>query len=94
MPDTYKTKKPSKFANTVYAVVAQIPAGTTMSYKEVATAAGSPRAYRRVATLMRQNYDSNIPCHRVIKHDGSPGEYNRGGASAKRARLQTEGVWI
>ena len=94
MPDIYKTKKPNELATTVYKVVASIPVGNTMSYKEVAVAAGSPQAYRRVATLMRQNYDPNIPCHRVIKHDGSPGEYNRGGASIKSALLRSEGVQL
>lgn len=61
-----------------------------MSYKDVAAAAGSPRAYRRVATLMKQNFDPTIPCHRVIHSDGTVGDYNRGGPAAKRAILEEE----
>lgn len=61
-----------------------------MSYKDVAAAAGSPQAYRRVATLMKQNYDIDIPCHRVIHSDGRIGDYNRGGSEAKRAILNSE----
>lgn len=90
MPDTNKTKNPTSFSERVYAVVRQIPVGSTMSYQAVAQRAGSPRAYRRVATLMKQNYDTSIPCHRVIKSDGTVGDYNRGGEAAKRKLLQEE----
>ena len=72
------------FTERVRAVVATIPPGTTWSYQQVAAAAGRPKAARAVATIMRKNYDLNIPCHRVIKSDGSLGEYNRGGETGKR----------
>jgi len=80
------------FSEKVRAVVRKIPKGQTLSYKEVAVRAGSPRAYRAVATVMAGNYDPTVPCHRVIKSDGTVGEYNRGGASKKRLLLQSEGV--
>lgn len=79
------------FQQRVFAVVKAIPRGTTMSYGEVADAAGSPGAARAVGSLMKQNHDLNVPCHRVIKSDGTPGEYN-GGASKKIALLQDEGA--
>lgn len=79
------------FAETVRAVVAAIPAGQVMSYQAVAKAAGKPRAARAVARVMSQNYDPNVPCHRVIRSDGRVGEYNRGGEAAKTALLAKEG---
>lgn len=66
------------FADHVYAVVCTIPAGKTMTYKEVAVAAGSPGAARAVGNILNKNYDPTIPCHRVVRSDGTPGGYNRG----------------
>ena len=70
----------SGFAQTVFEVVSKIPKGRTLSYKEVATLAGSPRAYRAVGNILNKNYDPKIPCHRVIRSDGKAGGYNRGTA--------------
>lgn len=80
------------FHEKVREVVKMIPRGQTMSYKEVATAAGKPNAARVVARVMATNFDPDVPCHRVIKSDGSLGGYNRGGEAAKRAILEREGV--
>ena len=77
------------FKQRVLTVVRSIKAGATCTYKEVAQRAGSPRAYRAVGTLLKQNYDPLIPCHRVIKSDGSFGGYNRG-SEKKRALLLEE----
>ena len=63
-----------------------------MTYKQVATKAGNPNAARAVGAIMRTNYDETIPCHRVIKSDGSLGSYNRGGTLKKREILQREGA--
>ena len=82
----------SKFTQAVQRVVQQIPAGSVMTYKQVATAAGNPRAARAVATIMALNYDPTIPCHRVLRTDGTVGGYIRGGASAKAKSLRAEGV--
>lgn len=68
-----------------------IPRGKTMTYKEVATHAGNPKAARAVARIMASNYDLDIPCHRVVRSDGGLGGYNRGGLEAKRALLMKEG---
>lgn len=84
----------SQFKEKVLDVVRAIPKGETRTYKEVARAAGSPGAARAVGTLMKGNYDSSVPCHRVIRSDGSIGDYNRGGAQTKSALLQKEGVAI
>ncbi len=84
----------SSFADTVRAVVRQIPKGSTMSYREVAYKAGRPQAARAVANIMANNFDPTVPCHRVIKSDGSLGGYNRGGEVEKRRLLIAEGVII
>ena len=81
----------SAFAVRVYAVVAKIPKGKTMTYKAVAAKAGRPGAARAVGTIMSHNYDPKIPCHRVIRSDGKMGGYNRGGSSKKIKILQAEG---
>lgn len=88
-----KKRSGSTFADTVRTVVAAIPAGEVMSYQAVAKAAGNSKAARAVARVMSQNYDPNVPCHRVIRSDGKVGEYNRGGEAAKRALLRKEG-WL
>lgn len=63
-----------------------------MTYKQVAIAASNPNAARAVANVMKANYDSDIPCHRVIRTDGKLGGYNRGGTNAKKKLLLAEGV--
>ncbi len=85
-----KAPKINIFSEKVFKVVMNIPAGKTLSYKEVAVRAGSPNAARAVANLMAANYNPEIPCHRVIRSDGSLGGYNRGGTEAKRAILESE----
>lgn len=82
----------TEFTNTVKEIVARIPKGQVLTYKEVATAAGKPAAARAVANIMAKNYDPEIPCHRVIRADGTLGGYNRGGIKQKRAILLSEGV--
>ena len=76
------------YANSVRAIVSNIPRGTTMTYATVAAAAGSPRAQRAVGTVMAKNHDASVPCHRVIRSDGSLGAYNRGGPEQKRGCLR------
>ena len=77
----------------VYRAVATIPYGHTASYGQVAVMAGLPRAARFVGTTMAKNaYPVFIPCHRVIKSDGSVGGFG-GGLNAtdlKRRMLALE----
>ncbi len=72
-------------------MVKKIPPGKTKTYEEVATLAGNPKASRAVANIMAKNYDPAVPCHRVIRKDGSMGGYNRGGVEAKLKLLRAEG---
>lgn len=61
-----------------------------MTYGEVAALAGNEKAARAVGAIMRTNYDPAIPCHRVVRADGSMGGYNRGGPDRKRSLLRRE----
>jgi O-6-methylguanine DNA methyltransferase len=79
------------FTETVKNIVKKIPKGSVMSYKEVATKAGNPKAARAVANIMSANYDLEVPCHRVIRTDGGLGGYNRGGIVKKQEILKAEG---
>lgn len=80
------------FPDRVRDVVRSIPRGSTMSYGDVAKLAGNSGAARAVGTIMKNNFDRSVPCHRVIRSDGKIGEYNRGGPSAKLALLKKEGA--
>jgi methylated-DNA-[protein]-cysteine S-methyltransferase len=69
---------PKEFTKRVLEIVKQIPRGKTMSYGEVALQAGNSKAARAVGMIMSKNWDLEIPCHRVVKADGTIGGYNRG----------------
>ena len=74
-----------------------IPEGQTKSYKEIARLIGKPSAYRAVANACAKNpYPKIIPCHRVVKSDGSIGGYSGdGGAKMKKKLLNQESkIWI
>ena len=79
------------FTNRVLEIVKTIPRGNTMSYADVAEAAGSPGAARAVGSLMKQNHNPSVPCHRVIKSDGTVGGYAHG-TNRKREILKKEGA--
>lgn len=83
-----------KFADKVRDVVKKIPRGSVLTYGEVARKAGNAAAARAVGTIMKENYNPVIPCHRVIRSDGKIGDYNRGGLKAKTALLRKEGYDI
>lgn len=85
--------KQQSFRERVYRVVARIPRGRVLTYGEVARLAGRPGAARAVGTAMKENQDpKHVPCHRVVRSDGSIGEYAFGGTKAKREKLKKEGV--
>jgi len=81
----------TSFTQKVYQVVARIPKGKVLTYKQVAAKAGSPGAYRAVGTILSKNTDTTIPCHRVVRSNGEIGDYN-GLRGEKLALLKAEGA--
>jgi methylated-DNA-[protein]-cysteine S-methyltransferase len=80
------------FAGDVLRATASIPFGSVSSYREVATAAGSPNAYRAAGNALGSNpIPIVVPCHRVLHAGGGLGGYT-GGLERKRYLLQLEGV--
>ncbi len=74
----------------VWRELAAIPAGTVISYGDLAKRVGSPQAYRAVGTAVGANPISYlIPCHRVVRSNGEPGGY-RWGTARKKAILEAE----
>ncbi len=64
-----------------------IPLGETRSYQWIARKIGHPKAVRAVGSALRKNpYPLIIPCHRVVKSDGTPGAY-AGKMDGKKAKL-------
>jgi methylated-DNA-[protein]-cysteine S-methyltransferase len=81
----------SDFTRRVLERVSEIPRGRTASYGEVAALAGNPRAARAVGGVMKSNpFPIIIPCHRVIRSDGSVGGFG-GGREMKAWLLTFEG---
>ena len=66
------------FKQKVLEIVQNIPKGKMLSYKEVAILAGNRKAYRAVGSVLKKNYNPEIPCHRVICSNGELGEYKCG----------------
>jgi len=71
-------------------IVKNIPKGKTMTYRQVAGLAGSPQATRAVGSIMAKNNDVSVPCHRVIRSDGTLGSYNGLRGKTKKSLLQQE----
>ncbi len=86
-----KSKVLTGFEKDVYRAIAKIPRGEVRSYGWVAGQIGRPGAYRAVGSALNKNpYPVIIPCHRVVRSDGSLGGFARGPA-AKRKLLEREG---
>ena len=82
----------TEFEKKVYKAVSEIPKGEVRSYKWVAARIGNPHAFRAVGNALNKNpYPVIIPCHRVVKSDGSIGGYAKG-VRLKRKILKREGI--
>ena len=78
------------FQRRVWSEVLKIPYGKTRAYSEIAYAIGRPRAWRAVGNAVGSNpVPPIIPCHRVVRSDGSLGGYTYG-ISLKRELLEME----
>lgn len=82
----------TSFHQKVLSIVSKIPSGKVLTYAQVAVLAGNPKASRAVGSIMAKNQDKNIPCHRVVKSDGSIGMYNGLRGKSKETILKAEGV--
>lgn len=83
----------SPFRQEVWAALRDVPAGETVSYAELAQMVGRPQAHRAAASACANNTAAfAVPCHRVIRSDGSLGGYGFGGVHVKRGLLAREGV--
>ena len=80
--------KGTKFQLKVWNYLRKIPKGKVKSYLEVAKGIGKPKAFRAVANAVGKNpYPPLIPCHRVIRSDGSLGGYSGKGGIKEKKRL-------
>ena len=86
--------KGTTFQLKVWTYLKKIPRGTVKTYSQVAKAIGKPLAVRAVANAIGKNpYAPRIPCHRVIRSDGSLGGYSsKGGVKTKKLLLKKEGI--
>jgi methylated-DNA-[protein]-cysteine S-methyltransferase len=85
--------KGTKFQIKVWNYLKKIPKGEVKTYLEVAKSIGKPKAYRAVANAVGKNPNPPlIPCHRVIRSNGSLGGYSgKGGVKTKKLLLKNEG---
>ena len=84
----------TKFEKKVWNYLITIKKGSIKTYKQVAIAINRPKSARAVANAVGKNpLAPKIPCHRVIKSDGSIGGYSgKGGVKNKKKLLKKEGI--
>ena len=88
--------KGTKFQIKVWNYLKSIKKGTVLTYSDVARGINKPRAVRAVANAIGKNPNApKIPCHRVIRSDGSLGGYSgKGGIKTKKKLLKSEGILL
>ena len=88
--------KGTKFQLKVWNYLKTIPKGQVRTYLDVAKAINKPKAARAVANAVGKNPNApKIPCHRVIRSDGSLGGYSGpGGIKTKKKLLKKEGIFV
>ena len=86
----------TKFQLKVWGYIKKIPRGSIKTYSQVAKTIGKPLAVRAVANAIGKNpLAPKIPCHRVIRSDGSLGGYSgKGGIKTKKLLLKREGITL
>jgi len=89
----HMTLKGTKFQLKVWNYIITIPKGKVKTYKQVAIGINRPKSARAVANACGKNsYSPKVPCHRVIRSDGSLGGFSApGGIKAKKKLLKKEG---
>ena len=86
----------TKFQKKVWNYLKTIRKGSVKTYKQVAIAINRPKSARAVANAVGKNpFAPKIPCHRVIRSDGSLGGYSgKGGVKTKKLLLKREGIIV
>lgn len=87
---------PTSFSNQVYTQLKKVPAGKITTYKELANSLGT-KGYQAVGTALKQNpYAPQVPCHRVVKSDGTLGGFmgflTGETVEKKKQMLEKEGI--
>ena len=87
-------RRTGAFEQRIYEIARAIPAGSTLSYGEIAARAGEPGAAQAIGQAMGRNpWPIVVPCHRVVGSNGKLGGFSaRGGASTKLRILEIEGA--
>tara|TARA_B100001123_G_C14794019_1_gene821630 strand:+ start:107 stop:382 length:276 start_codon:yes stop_codon:yes gene_type:complete len=88
--------KGTKFQVKVWKYLKTIPKGSVKTYKQIAIGINRPKAARAVANACSKNpYAPKVPCHRVIRSDGTLGGYSGpGGIKTKKIMLKKEGFFL
>jgi len=69
----------TKFQEQVFDRVRKIPEGKISTYSDIACSIGKPKTFRAVGNALNKNSDlDNVHCYRVVKSDGTVGEYAKG----------------
>lgn len=85
------SKERLSFDQRCYSLLVKVPRGKVTTYKAIGKALGT-KAYRAIGQAMKRNpHAPKVPCHRVIRSDGSLGGY-AGGLTKKISLLQREGI--
>ncbi len=83
----------TEFEVAVWTKALEIPRGEVRPYGWIAAEIGRPKAVRAVGTALAHNpVPLVVPCHRVVRSDGTIGQYSLGGPTAKRRVLSAEGL--
>jgi len=90
------TLKGTKFQIKVWKYLMKIPKGSVKTYKQVAIGINRPKSARAVANACGKNpHSPKVPCHRVIRSDGTLGGFSAsGGIKTKKKLLKKEGFFI
>ncbi len=81
------------FTAKVFSACKRIPKGKVATYSWIARAIGKPKSARAVGNALNKNRSKSVPCHRVIRSDGTVGGF-ADGTEAKIKMLRAEGIWI
>lgn len=89
-----KKEKVTPFQKKVYAACGKIPAGRVSTYSEISRAIGHLKSARAVGNALNKNpFAPRVPCHRVVKNDGTLGGF-ASGEEKKRLILKKEGLRV